>query len=891
MTFCQAAALCGCLFSVPALSADVGEHLYDAADDRPAAVVRQDGRDWCRVSVQAGSSAVHLGGGKVLLPEFETAEIVCEFRAADGIVPTGGGLEVLTFPGNIPAYVRGKTVRFSVSGVRRISNGIYELRIPVSAMVIAEKSGGAAFPSRLNDLWVTRGESAAGSVDVGKISIVRKGFFADLSVGNGRLMVGDLGCTERNDPHFTLVNAGEAGERRFAWEVFDEDGKSRRKGTVARTFAAGERVRVDLPRLKKAAVLDVVYTIGSAETNGWRHTRRLAYGAMHPTGPAPKLFSDDFHSSVCVHAFFYPMDEVRTMVDYLAEAGTDLSRGGANGYWCGNEPEPGRWNTAREDKIRRLFMARNIETHGDLMCPPKWAIDPVLTKTVTGLGYPKLDLYEKYCEEEVRRLKGEVRFFEDANEPNLQGWTAERFAAYEKACYRGLKKGNPDAILLSGEWGGLTGGWVADYYLKHNPDMADVQAHHYHGGYLTSCYNVKTIVDKLEELRRRGGKATRWFADECALGSTDTRAMSRVYMQKYVYARAHGAIGYTWYNLRNKGYYLPPKSGEVIYGLLTHDLCPRAPYLTHNMLCGTYRAARYVAPVAVTNDVECWRFETGRAVLLPLWTFSDTQGTKAATFGTDAVRAELVDVHGNVTAVPVEKGRVTAPVRQTPATLRLFPATATAVCVGTEGDPAPTFTVPKDKDYDAFTPYLKDMHYTSFVQGIPEKQFLYWTGTHDLAIWHVGFYRPNGPDFNFRIAYSDDCDVPPSDLDRPERGDSVTYLFAFPRQKGLWEIRIARDAKGAALFRVCRAPEGCDAAAVAARGKAGWGIDKVGTRWPSFRCPFAALGTDARTVGEEGYRFNVVVRDDDGPECEGYMSLVPGDPRNLEVFPHVTFEK
>jgi Bacterial Ig domain len=48
------------------------------------------------------------------------------------------------------------------------------------------------------------------------------------------------------------------------------------------------------------------------------------------------------------------------------------------------------------------------------------------------------------------KWKGKIRFFEFANEPDINGWTPEQYTACLKATYTGLKQADPNAILIAG---------------------------------------------------------------------------------------------------------------------------------------------------------------------------------------------------------------------------------------------------------------------------------------------------------------------------------------------------------------------------------------------------------------------------------------------------------
>jgi polysaccharide biosynthesis protein PslG len=58
--------------------------------------------------------------------------------------------------------------------------------------------------------------------------------------------------------------------------------------------------------------------------------------------------------------------------------------------------------------------------------------------------------YEAFAEEMADKYAGKARVFEVINEPDLAGWTPESYVPYLQAAYRGVKAGNPDAIVSTG---------------------------------------------------------------------------------------------------------------------------------------------------------------------------------------------------------------------------------------------------------------------------------------------------------------------------------------------------------------------------------------------------------------------------------------------------------
>jgi Cellulase (glycosyl hydrolase family 5) len=58
--------------------------------------------------------------------------------------------------------------------------------------------------------------------------------------------------------------------------------------------------------------------------------------------------------------------------------------------------------------------------------------------------------YEAFATEMAAKYRGKANVFEVINEPDVVGWTPETYVPYLQAAYRGVKAGNPDAIVSTG---------------------------------------------------------------------------------------------------------------------------------------------------------------------------------------------------------------------------------------------------------------------------------------------------------------------------------------------------------------------------------------------------------------------------------------------------------
>ena len=121
------------------------------------------------------------------------------------------------------------------------------------------------------------------------------------------------------------------------------------------------------------------------------------------------------------------------------------------------------------------------------------------------------------------------------------------------------------------------------------------------------------------------------------------------------------------------------KEGERTFGIITPDFGPREAYLTCNMICGTFRYAKFVRDVDLKPDLMAFRFERPDTdvALVPFWGMSRNFGVQTVFAKTNAKRAELIDLVGNVTPVEMRGGIVALPAGLDPYTLRLAGAKST----------------------------------------------------------------------------------------------------------------------------------------------------------------------------------------------------------------------
>ncbi len=117
------------------------------------------------------------------------------------------------------------------------------------------------------------------------------------------------------------------------------------------------------------------------------------------------------------------------------------------------------------DKIQEVFNGHPGYVRFD-STPSNQAQVDILVAEVIARGFePMLILYgtagprsvDNFGSQQATKWKGKVKFFEIANEPDLNGWAPEQYADFVKGTSSAIKASNPDAIVIAGAlWKGST---------------------------------------------------------------------------------------------------------------------------------------------------------------------------------------------------------------------------------------------------------------------------------------------------------------------------------------------------------------------------------------------------------------------------------------------------
>ena len=119
----------------------------------------------------------------------------------------------------------------------------------------------------------------------------------------------------------------------------------------------------------------------------------------------------------------------------------------------------------------------------------------------------------------------------------------------------------------------------------------DIHCYHEHGTF----EDYALLVDsRFLPLRRETGTTVPWFSNETSITSAagSEKRQAVTLFKKLVFAWSRGAIGYSWYDLRNDGF--SPTDWEHNFGMTTYDFQPKFVYGVYNTLASVLGDARFV---------------------------------------------------------------------------------------------------------------------------------------------------------------------------------------------------------------------------------------------------------------------------------------------------------
>ncbi len=308
------------------------------------------------------------------------------------------------------------------------------------------------------------------------------------------------------------------------------------------------------------------------------------------------------------HDFVWTKDEdIPALIQAMKDAHVQIVRVPIR--WTVVEPEKGKWDFAKADRVIRDITAAKIEVLALLMSVPAWS-SGVDRKNEQGFWdcYPPKDIsdYQHYVRRVVDRYKDRVRFWEVWNEENGSDFyrpipDSGEYVWILKAAYETIKSSDPRATVVLGGLqmnGIIPNPWLPIktpnflqkiYHAGGMPYFDVVNIHPYvlpnqNEG---PGYCAKLVRDTVEVMKRNGdAEKPLWITEiGCATGNGVTEEMQAEHLEG-IY-RELGKIpevkAVYWFTLRD--YPASICGGEDSMGMITTDGRRKPAFEVFQRLC------------------------------------------------------------------------------------------------------------------------------------------------------------------------------------------------------------------------------------------------------------------------------------------------------------------
>jgi hypothetical protein len=314
-------------------------------------------------------------------------------------------------------------------------------------------------------------------------------------------------------------------------------------------------------------------------------------------------------------------------------AGINWARGRLS--WIDMEPSQGQFAPAgKYDAAADEFHRAGIQMLQVNCFTPPWAGQAKL-RFPTDLR----DAY-RFHREMAKRWKEQVQAFEPWNEADwvqFGGHTGAEMASFQKACYWGLKAGNPDVIVCQNVFANHFPEVIADFHANQAwPYFDTLNFHHY--------WTMDGLPKYYAQFREVSGGRPMWVT-ECNFFHKDwgggvgadpktgeftaegLRRQAAQVLQVFAISIDGGSVASFWFGFPNY------REGDTQFGVLRADLTPRPSYLALAVAGRLLADARPVGRLKSANK-DFWGYlfrakPDGREQLvLVAWSMKGTESIK-----------------------------------------------------------------------------------------------------------------------------------------------------------------------------------------------------------------------------------------------------------------------
>ncbi len=458
-----------------------------------------------------------------------------------------------------------------------------------------------------------------------------------------------------------------------------------------------EKVTLELPPqgTATAAILPIPERYGVYHVR-WHAERvdlsgrpQASYVHMRPAGPTAEA-DRTFIFGMCDHLERYPQSEQELIVLAAARCGVKLLRGSA--CWSRVQRQPDTWDFSVVDDQLELLDRYGIAFEPIYSGNTIWATAKDWEPAVEGQPgrgqRPDYDAWRTYIARFAARYRDRIPYVVVWNEPDLHSFAnfpPEDYVKLLELAYHATKKNAPDILVKTAGFSNLDAPCPSrsaapkymEQVLARSKGLYDIFCVHFHSR--AARYHQR--LQDMKVVRKRFGDDTPWASNETgitSIGSISELDQAETLFQKFLTAWSHGAISYSWYNMREKG--SDPQDGEHNYGIITQDFQPKPAYAAYNTLASTFRDATFVS-AAGGNRYSLMLFQDRDGDwLLPHWSWNSDRHDLSVTGITG--QASLVDIFGNETPLTADGGMVLLEGVSAPVVLRISGQTTAPVPLG-----------------------------------------------------------------------------------------------------------------------------------------------------------------------------------------------------------------